>query len=107
MATDTETVTDDKSVTEIAADLRQRDDLSQEEKVAKLEKITAGMTHETNGIGEADLIQALHDLADEHGEPLTASKIREHGRYALQTYVNHFDKSMANVVEDYGHESGK
>jgi len=93
------------------AELEKRDDLSDEEKVERLERFTAGRMVQSvkdNRLkNEAELIQGLHDLAREHGEPITQRKMQKHGRFSPQTYVNHFDDlSWRQIVRKYGHEPG-
>lgn len=92
-------------------ELQARDDLSQEEKVERLEQFTSDrMVQDVKNNrlkSKAELIRGLHDLAREHGEPVTQEKMQEHGRFAPQTYVNRFDGlSWRQIVQRCGHEPG-
>ena len=106
MTGDTENGTHEK-----IKELQARDDLTQEEKVERLERFTSDRMVEAvknNRLkSKAELIQGLHDLAREHGEPITQEKMQEHGRFAPQTYVNRFDGlSWRQIVQKCGYEPG-
>jgi hypothetical protein len=54
----------------------------------------------------AELEEAMTEVAEEHGEPVTKGKMNEHGEFAARTFINHFG-SWREAVERCGYEAGK